>query len=178
MIQAVFVFAVLALLIAAYKIGEREGKRREADRLADDLRSRVHTSIIDPWLESFKRSFYVGGTSYTLDEHTLGDCAKAAQKLFAFRSLLPDSPEFAVHRVWTLASYATTSQSLSVPGTGIDPHFGQPTGYVDAFVEILVKNKGRLPKQVWLNEDTGELADHFEDDEGPGESYARITITS
>ena len=80
---------------------------------------------------------------------------------------MPDNEIFKSNRGCSLADYVCSYiDSECVPkGITIDPYFGSPGGYVDAFLHLIVMAGGKYPEEIWLNEETGDITNSPKKDE-------------
>ena len=62
--------------------------------------------------------------------------------------------------------------SKNLAYTNLDPYFGDPKGYVDAFVSIIEMNNGNYPKEIWLNKKAGSITI----DPSKNETYRKIIL--
>ena len=129
------------------------------DELARQVRERIRDHLVDPWQRDFEaRLMSSEKRSYIVDSETLSACASLAVRLYNMRKFIPEDAEFRERNHVSLPDYLTETGPTHFPTPMLDAHWGKPTGYVDAFLEILATKDGTLPSDVLLNAETGEIA--------------------
>lgn len=156
---------VIVVGVVAYTVGRQSGANDRYLRIAEEIRTEIQKRQVEPWLSSFKKQYVQikdGRESYHVNKETLRSCYDLAKRLNEIRQLFPESDFMdqqlrkRVHS--TFGEYVT---SCHRPGDfagvgGIDPYFGSPLGYVDAFLQMLESEQSLAG--VWLNPTTGDLA--------------------
>ena len=168
--ELIYFFILLLCCVFAYKYGEKKGRFEEVMLLAKGIRGKIENSLIKPWYSDFKSHFIVKRAekeSYEVDQRSLLACFELAKKSYEVRKYVSDNEIFKSNLGYSLTDYVCSYVDFerTPKGITIDAYFGNPGGYVDAFLHLIVMTGGKYPKETWLNEKTGDITDSPKQDE-------------
>jgi hypothetical protein len=169
------IVAFLASIVIArlsYQRGRRTGARERLIDMHEVIRRRIRESLIEPWEEQFEHSF-MADQAYEVNEQTLDACLALARELYQIQTWLPVRGVFDIEEGPSFAESVTHCRPQGWASPMLDPYWGMPTGYVDAFLEILRSTGGEAPSTVWLNRVTGAIALR----RAPDEEYLEIRLS-
>jgi len=177
MLQLLPFIAFICICFIIHRYSKNEGKIEGKKELAGKIREKINELFIEPLEQRFRSDFYdESENSYVLDDELIKSCLGLAKQIYEIKKIFPDDSQFKNTFKYTLKDYICSCMDLnyskSLMYSNLDPYFGSPTGYVDAFIMIMEENQGSCPDVVWLNEKTGSIAiDPIE-----GETYRKIIL--
>jgi hypothetical protein len=168
-------FFLIAVFIF-YRIGKNDGSKNTIMEIARGIRKNLHEMVVKPWINDFMSRYGSNQNSYDINESSLSACATLAMNLYRLRYIFPEIQNFHKLRYnlpHSFAQYITITQQVFYDSIiDIDPHWGSPTGYIDAFLTILELNKGHMPEFIWFDLKTFNLSE----DPLPNQNNIKIKI--
>lgn len=170
--------AFIGVCFIIYRYSKKSGAIEGKKELARKIRDKIDEHIIEPWNKRFRSNYYnENENSYALDDELIRSCLELAKQIYEIKKIFPEDSQFENNYKYKLKDYICTCMNLdfskNLAYSNLDPYFGDPKGYADAFVRIIEMNKGDIPNEVWLNQNTGSISI----DPSEKESYRKIILS-
>ena len=169
-----FYFFLLAIIsVTAFLIGKRVGSHVTIDHLAAGIRNCIRQQVIRPWEQEFRSNFLTEGKTHTPDAGSIRLCLTVAMRLYRFRRLFPEDMTFRQTHYMPLGKYITTCAVLEGAEPMFDVYFEGPMNCVNTFIDIIEAQRGKLPTEVWVNQETEQITDQPQSD--PQYTHIRLS---